>query len=117
MPRKIQPNPALSTRCPCCGQNFKNARLLVSLEFNTAFAGERCVSMPPTAAEIVYAILEVFPVPLHAARIRQRVFPTSRMHSVESTLRTQIYVARKHLEKIGYTIKHESGRGYHVVKL
>lgn len=104
-------------RCPCCGQLFEGIKLKMSLEYNTAFAGDRCVTMPPTPAEIVFAILQVAPAPLNKQRLFQRVFPQSRARDLDGQTRTQIYLARRYLEKIGYTIKHESDRGYRIVKL
>lgn len=104
-------------RCPCCGQIFAGVKLKMSLEYNTAFAGDRCVTMPPTPAEIVFAVLQVSPAPLAKERLIGKVFPGSRARDVDGMMRTQVYLARKHLEKIGYTIKHESERGYRIVKL
>ena len=101
-------------RCPCCGGQIKDAKLKVSLEFNTVICGDRAIEVTPTQAEIIFVLKKHFPDVVARERLILAVWGQEGIG--DNVLRTLIYVTRKILLQVGYTISASTGNGYRLVQ-
>ena len=101
-------------RCPCCGGQIKDAKLKVSLEFNTIICGDKAIEVTPTQAEIIFVLKKNFPDFVPRERLILAVWGQAGID--DNVLRTMIYGTRKVLLQIGYTISASTGNGYRLVQ-
>ena len=102
-------------KCPCCGGSIKDAKLKISLEFNTIICGDKAIVVQPVQAELLFVLRKHFPKNVHKEILVPAVWGSKEVD--DTAVRTMVYTARKVIEPLGWTIGHSSNRGYRLMEL
>ena len=105
-----------SDRCPCCGAPLAaDLRLRVDLGTNTLFGYGVAVMVPPRYAELCFVLADAWPNLVERQNIIGRLWPNQEIS--DKLLETTICLARRYLERVGYSIKNEFALGYRLLRI
>ncbi len=97
-------------KCPCCGTEVPDKRLLVCLDDNTLhFQGNIYPVRWAQIAEIIHALAQVYPKARTNRSIIDHVWGHRACENVNSALRVQISHARRELRPLGARIVNDYG--------
>ena len=102
-------------RCPACGSPIKDAPLRISLEYNTLIYGAHAIKLTPKQAEMLWVLRKAYPNLLAREMLLARVWGQQEVE--DNAVRTMVSQTRKIIEKIGWTIRPVTNRGYVLASL